>query len=88
MRISFFWGGFRIWVDAGLILQLISAIEQGRTAIQTFLDQQNLGWLGVFVSVLSNWGAGVVRQLAATCGGRAVVFTVLWSEWNAYRSCA
>ena len=99
MYIVWYWWGFRLYVDDAVVHEFISAAEQGRSGIQSFLGrkavQMGLWWLspaaslvsGAITDVVNNVGVGALRSTDSGCGHRGCCFTIPWTVSNAYNSC-
>lgn len=87
MQVVWYWWGFRVYIDDPTLRQLIRATEQGESAVRDVLRQFGLDWLQPLVSALANIGVSTLRVMEASCGYR-IAFTVPWSGWGAYISCA
>jgi hypothetical protein len=84
----FYWWGFKVYIEDAIFQELVRALQQGTSAVQSFLNQQGFGWLGPLVTALVNWGADALRGLESQCGTGALALTVPWNVWNANAGCA
>jgi hypothetical protein len=87
MRVVWYWWGFRVYVDATTVQELIRALGQGEAIVRALLDRFNLGWLEELIRQLMSWGLPTLRAMATQCGGRGLVLNVPWSLWGSYISC-
>jgi hypothetical protein len=88
MQVVFYWWGFIVSIDDPTFQQLVSALQQGQTAVQNFLNQIGWGWLSPLVSALVSWGVAQLQAMKASCGARRLSLSVPWTVWNANIGCA
>jgi hypothetical protein len=89
MRLAVYWWGIKLYIDDAIFEELVRVLQLGAGAVQAFLDQHKLGWIGsLVVTQLLNWGADAIRGVESQCGAGALVLTASWSQWNANVGCA
>jgi hypothetical protein len=87
MYIAWYWWGFRLYVDDGVLHQLINALQQGTAVGMNFLNSTGWGWLSPLASQLAAWGVTTLQSGDVPCSHRGAIFSIPWNLWNSNISC-